>query len=253
MPPRPRTSPTMGQRRCHSRARRWKRSPSSLARANKFSFLKQIEHGESGGAGKRIAGESSAEAAGSGRVHDFGAAGDGGKRQSTAQGFRSDENVGLDAVAFAGEERAGASEAGLHFIGDEENAVLVAEIDEHFEIVRRRSDESAFTQDRFGNDRGDFFIGDDALESIFEMARAVEIAGGIFQVVRAAITVGERDAVNLAGERRETGLIRMRLAGESERHHGAAVESVFEGDDARDAWCRRGRSSPHSRRLRRRC
>ena len=63
------------------------------------------------------------------------------------------------------------------------------------------------------------------------MTRAVEIARRILQVIRAAITVGERDAVNLAGERRESGFIRMRLAGESERHHGAAVESVFEGDD----------------------
>src|ERR1019366_3746616 len=131
----------------------------------------------------------------------------------------------------AREQRPGASEAGLHFVGDEEHAVLVAKIDEKFEIVRRRSDESAFAQDRFGNDRRYLLVGDDALESIFEMARAVKIARGIFQIVRAAITVGERNAIDLAGERRESGLVRMRLAGESERHHGAAVEGVFEGDD----------------------
>ena len=66
--------------------------------------------------------------------------------------------IGLDAVTLAGEQRAGASEARLHFVGDEEDAVLVAEIDQHFEVVRRRSDESAFAEHRLGDHGGDFFI-----------------------------------------------------------------------------------------------
>ncbi len=40
--------------------------------------LEQIEHGQGCGAGERIAGEGSAEAAGAGSIHDFGAAGNGG-------------------------------------------------------------------------------------------------------------------------------------------------------------------------------
>src|SRR4029077_1764449 len=98
------------------------------------------------------------------------------------------------------------------------------------EVVWRRSNEATFAQHRLGNDRCYFFTGDDALERVFEIAGAVEIAGWIFQVVRTAITVGERDPVNVAGEGREAGLVRMRLAGKRQRHHGAAVESVFEGD-----------------------
>ena len=140
--------------------------------------------------------------------------------------------IGLDAVALAGEQRAGAPEAGLHFVGDEEDAVLVAEIDQHLEIVRRRRDESAFAENRLGDHGGDFFVRDHALEGVFEMARAVEIAGRILQRIRAAIAIRERNAIDLAGKRRESGLVRMRLAGEGQRHHGAAVEGVFEGDDA---------------------
>ena len=101
----------------------------------------------------------------------------------------------------------------------------------HLEVVGRRGDEATFTQDWLGNHSCDLFVGDDAFERVFEMACAVEIAGGIFQVVGTAIAVGKWDAVNVAGEWREAGLVGMSLAGEGERHHGAAVEGVFEGDD----------------------
>src|SRR5437588_3957261 len=63
------------------------------------------------------------------------------------------------------------------------------------------------------------------------MARAIEIARGILQRIGAPITVGERDAVHLARERLETCFIRMRLAGEGEGHHGAAMKSIFESND----------------------
>ncbi len=77
---------------------------------------------------------------------------------------------------LAGEHRAGAAEAGLDFVGDEEDAVFVAEVDEHFEVVGRRCDEAAFAHHWLGDYRRDFFVCDYALESVFEMARAVEIA-----------------------------------------------------------------------------
>ncbi len=159
--------------------------------------------------------------------------GDGSERQSTAQGFRGHDQVRLDAVTLAREQRAGASESGLDFVRNEEDAVLVAELNQHLEIIRRRRDESAFSEHRLGNHGRDFFVRHDALERVFEMARAVKIARRILQVVGAAIAVGKRDAIDLAGKRRESSFIRMRLAGERQRHHGAAVERVFEGDDAR--------------------
>src|SRR5271166_4547089 len=38
--------------------------------------------------------------------------------------------------------------------------------------------------------------------------------------------------LNVSSRWRESCLVRMRFAGESQRHHGAAVESVFKRDDA---------------------
>ena len=79
----------------------------------------------------------------------------------------------------------------------------------------------------------DFFVGDDSFESIFKMARAVKITRRIFQVVRAAIAIREWDAINLTWKGCESRLVGMRFAGERQRHHGAAMEGIFEGYDRR--------------------
>src|SRR6266446_9816922 len=47
----------------------------------------------------------------------------------------------------------------------------------------------------------------------------------------AAIRISERNAVNVAGKRREAGFIRMRLAGERHGEKRAAMEGVLETDD----------------------
>ena len=109
-------------------------------------LLEHVEHGQRGFAGDRIAGKCSAQPAGAGRVHDFGATGDRRQRQSSTDRLRRDDDVGLDAVAFAGKERAGAAEPALHFVGDEQHAMLVADVDQDAEIIQRRSDEAAFAQ-----------------------------------------------------------------------------------------------------------
>ena len=85
-----------------------------------------------------------AESADRGGVHDFGAAGDGGDRHAAAERFRHRDEVGLDAEVFGGEPFAGAREAGLDFVGNEEDAVLAADGVERFEVVARRDDEAAF-------------------------------------------------------------------------------------------------------------
>jgi len=73
--------------------------------------FEEIENSQCGSAGERITGECAAQAARTGSVHDFGAAGYGSKRESAAEGFCRHKNVGLDAVALAGEQGAGAAEA----------------------------------------------------------------------------------------------------------------------------------------------
>ena len=151
-----------------------------------------------------------AERANAGGVHDFGAAGDRGYGHAAAEGFCRGDQIGLDAEMFGGEPFAGAGETGLHFVGDKENAVLAANILQQLEVVARRNDEAAFAEDGFGDDGGDGFGSDGTFERIFKMMRESFGGGSFF----AAIRISERNAVNVAGERCEAGLIRMRFAGQ---------------------------------------
>src|SRR5439155_709266 len=96
-----------------------------------------------------------AERANTGGVHDFGAAGDRGDRHAAAEGFRRGDQIGLDTEMFGGKPFAGAGEAGLHFVDDEEDAVLAASILQQPEVVARRNDEAAFAEDRLGDYGGD--------------------------------------------------------------------------------------------------
>jgi hypothetical protein len=115
------------------------------------------------------------------------------------------------------EHLAGAGEAGLHFVGDEQNAVFAADLRHGGEPSRRRHDEAALALHRLHDQGGHRFSRHYALESIFK--------------VRGGLAI--RHAVNVARERLEAGLVRMCLAGQRERQQGAPVESVFETDHRR--------------------
>src|SRR6516225_3238601 len=132
---------------------------------------------------------------------------------------------------LAGKQLPCPSKAALHFVGDEQDAVFVAEFDEYSEIIEWRNDKSSFSQNRFSDDGSNIFRRHDALERVFQVTGAVEIAGGIFQRVGAAIAIRVRHAVDVTGERRKSRFVRMRLAGERQSHHSAPVEGVFESDD----------------------
>src|SRR5260370_1061936 len=173
-------------------------------------FLDGFDGGQGGSAGSGVTAEGSAESADAGGVHDFGAAGDRGDGHAAAEGFGHGDQISLDAEMFGGEPFAGAGEAGLHFVGNEENAALAADILQELEIIVRGNDEAAFAKNGLGNHRGNRFGGDGTLEGIFEMLR--EGFGG--SAFFSAIGISERNAVDVAGERFEAGFIGMRLAGE---------------------------------------
>ena len=59
--------------------------------------------------------------------------------------------VVLDAPELA----AGAAEAGLHLVADEDAAVLPDDVDGDLEVLRRRRDEAADALDRLGEEAGD--------------------------------------------------------------------------------------------------
>src|SRR5437762_5633789 len=128
---------------------------------------------------------------------------------------------------FGSEPFAGAREAGLHFVGNEKNAMLAADVLQKLEVIARRDDKAALPQNRLGDDRGDGFGSDGALEGVFEVM-SEGFSGG---ACLAAIRVSERDAVDVAGERFKTGFVRMCFAGKRHGEKRAAVEGVLETDN----------------------
>src|SRR6266567_6172067 len=128
---------------------------------------------------------------------------------------------------FGSEPFAGASKTGLHFVGDEENAVLAADILKQLEIIARRNDEAALAENGLGDDGSDGFGSDGALEGVFEIMRESFRCSTFF----GAVGIGKRNAVNVAGKRLEAGFIRMRLAGKRHGQKRAAMEGVLKTND----------------------
>ncbi len=118
-------------------------------------ILDHVENGMGRRNADRAAGIRAAQAAGAGGVHDFGAAGDGCNREAAAQALGHGHQVGRDAIVFHGEQFAGTGKAGLHFVGDQQNAVLVADFAQGLHQTDRDRQEAAFALDRLDDDGGD--------------------------------------------------------------------------------------------------
>src|SRR3954451_11558468 len=75
------------------------------------------------------------------------------ERETIGNALRCDQNVWRDAVMLDGEHLSGASEAGLHFVRNKQNAVLVEHFLDLTKIIRRRNDDATFAEHRFGDER----------------------------------------------------------------------------------------------------
>ena len=84
----------------------------------------------------------------------LGPAGDGGQREPAGDALGRGDQVGDDALVLAGEPGAGAAEAGLDLVGDEQDAVLAAELDERRQVARAGDDEAALALDGLDHDGG---------------------------------------------------------------------------------------------------
>ena len=99
--------------------------------------------------GERIAAEGRAVRAGREDVHDLAAGDKGGHRQHpAAERLAQDQAVGTDALVLEGEPRAGAAQAGLHLVEDQQHAVCVADAAQGGEPARRRHDDAGLALDR---------------------------------------------------------------------------------------------------------
>ena len=157
MAPRPRTSPTQFrfERLLYLIAAVEDDLADGVGAVAEIFLLDGVEHGVGGGAGDRVAGIGATETAGVRGVHDVGAAGDGGERKAAGQALRHGHDVGLDAGVLEREHFAGAGEAGLDLVGDEHDAVLVAERAQRAQELGRRDVETALPLHRLDDDGGD--------------------------------------------------------------------------------------------------
>ena len=138
---------------------------------------------------------------------------DGGTGHANAEGhaggdaFGHTDDVGLDAGVLDGPPFAGAARAGLDFIGDEEDAVLIADAAQLLHEDGGRDDVAAFALDGLDEDGSDFFGRQGGVEELlFDVVGAAEGKGFFFlrASTTAAIGVGIADVGDAGHERGET-------------------------------------------------
>ena len=133
----------------------------------------------------------------------------GAHREAAADALGDRHDVGRDARPFIGEELAGAADAALHFVEDQEQAVLVAEFAQPLQRLRREAADAALAlhgleQDRRGLGSDQLLGGVDVVEG--DLVEAVDLGAETFEIFR--------------------------LAAGRDRRQRAAVEGAFEGDGA---------------------
>ena len=207
----------------------------ALGTVDEALVLEDVEDGERGRQRDRVADVGAADRAVAGRVHDLRLAEHARERQPGGDRLGDRDQVGLDAVVLDREHPAGAAEAGLHLVDDEDDPVPVADRAHAREELRRRDDEAALALDGLDDDRRD------VLRRDLRDERALE-RGERGVGVDAAVLVRERHAVDLGRERAEARLVRVRLRGERERQQRAAVEAALEARSPPGARCTRART-----------
>jgi len=128
-----------------------------------FGF-EDVEGGEAGAHGEAVFAEGGGvddgffEGAVDGFVdvvaHEDGGDGD----EASAEGFGEDDHVGLHVVVMGGDEGAGAADAGLNFVKNEQGAVFFAEDLDGGEIAGGRGDDAGFALKGLEDDGGDFLL-----------------------------------------------------------------------------------------------
>jgi len=129
---------------------------------------------------------------------------------------------------------AGAPYARLHLVGDEQDAVPVAQLAQAREKVRRRYDVAAFALDRLDQDRGDLFGRQrPGKQNVLDIVH--DGVPGILARLhdeQRTVRVGERDMPH-AGHRREKALLlREPAGGERQAAHRATMKAAQKADKA---------------------
>ncbi|EAU67297.1 hypothetical protein STIAU_4929 [Stigmatella aurantiaca DW4/3-1] len=153
--------------------------------------------------------------------------------EPSRQGFGRHDQVRMHIVVVHREPLPRAREAGLHLIGNEQDAVLVAQLSQAPHQLGGRHVEAALSLHRLDED-GRHPLGLDV--------RLEEVLKRPERVLHADAVQGDRKGhmVDLRRKRPEACLVRHHLSGERQAHHRPAVEPPAEGDDAAAARGRTG-------------
>jgi len=158
------------------------------------------------------------------RVHDLCLSDHARQRQTGGDRLRDRHQVGLDVVVLDAPHLPRAAIAGLHFVDDEHDAVVVADAAHAFEELRRRHDEAAFTLHGLDHDCRDGLGGDGGHERALERGERLRCA-------RAAVVLRIGEPVDLGCERPESCLVGMCLGRQRQRQQRATVEASLEADN----------------------
>jgi hypothetical protein len=196
----------------------------------KFGLANHSQRFERGHAHHGTAAVGAADATQMRGVHDFGPAGDCADRHPGAQRLGRNNDVGNDAVVLDGEKPAGSAASALHFIGDHDDAVLIAQLANALQKAHRNRQEASFALHRFdddGGDRGGFHLRHHGLLQLLDAEVDVLVFG---HACRGAIDVRDGKPHDLRSERAEAGFEEPVLAGEAQREQGSAMISAFKAD-----------------------
>ena len=127
-------------------------SPLAARLAGQVGLLHEGDVGEGGGAAHRVAAEGREVVADLEGVGDLGAGDEGAQRPAVGDALGHGHDVGLDAVVLDGEELAGAPEAALHLVGDEQDALVVEDLLDGLEVAGRRHDDAALAHHGLGDE-----------------------------------------------------------------------------------------------------
>ena len=129
-------------------------------------------------------------------------------RDAAAEALGERHDVGRDAEVLIGEPLAGPAAAGLHFVEDQQQVVLVGQLAQLGEEAVGRDADAAFALNRLDQDRRRFVVD--------QRGHGAEVA------IR---------CVAEAGQQRADAFVVLRLGRGAGGAVGAAVEAALEGDD----------------------
>ena len=209
-----------------------------LQSSERLFFLKHFDVGQRDGAAERIAGIAVAVEEGfevfvsaeKGLVDFVGRECCGQWHVAAGQAFADRHQVRRDPLMLAGEHLAGAAESGGHFIGNEEDIVLGAELTNSLQIARRGGQHACCgLHERLDDEAGQFTV--PLFEDLFNRIEAGHLARRVGQIERAAIAIGR---VGFGG-------------GEQQRLESPMEELDVAHADGAD-WYRRGRPASDAER-----